>query len=73
MEDNYGKAGFKKLTGLRQDYPHLKVSVAIGGWNEGSGNYSAMAADPEKRKRFVQSAVEFVRKYNFDGLDLGKI
>jgi chitinase len=70
LEDNYGKGGFKKLTSLRKEYPHLKVSIAIGGWNEGSGNYSNMAAEPERRKRFVKSAVEFVRKHSFDGLDL---
>lgn len=47
-----------------------KVSLAIGGWNEGSKNYSRMAADREQRKRFVQSALDFVLKYKFDGLDL---
>lgn len=46
------------------------MSLAIGGWNEGSANYSRMAADSERRKRFVKSALEFVLKYNFDGLDL---
>lgn len=49
---------------------HKKVSLAIGGWNEGSKNYSRMAADPERRSRFVKSTTEFILKYNFDGLDL---
>lgn len=29
-----------------------------------------MSADAERRKRFIKSAVDFVRKYKFDGLDL---
>ena len=70
LEDNYGLKGFKKATDLRITYPHLKVMIAIGGWNEGSEKYSQMASDDDKRAKFVASAVEFVKKYNFDGLDL---
>lgn len=44
--------------------------MAIGGWNEGSANYSLMAADAERRKRFVKSALDFILRYKFDGLDL---
>jgi chitinase len=70
LKEDYGKDGYQKLTRLKQRYPHLKVSLAIGGWNEGSANYSALAKDPARRRRFVASAVDFIRKYNFDGLDL---
>eukprot|EP00095_Tigriopus_kingsejongensis_P008527 maker-scaffold81_size397536-snap-gene-1.12 protein:Tk08527 transcript:maker-scaffold81_size397536-snap-gene-1.12-mRNA-1 annotation:"chitinase" len=70
LEDNYGLAGFRKATALKHAYPDLKVTLAIGGWNEGSKKYSAMAADPEKRKIFAQSVVEFLQQHNFDGLDL---
>jgi len=70
LEDNYGLAGFKKATDLKYSFPKLKVSVAIGGWNEGSEKYSKMASDSSKRSAFVESAVQFLKKYNFDGLDL---
>ena len=46
------------------------MTLAIGGWNEGSQNYSIMARDPDKRKLFAASALNFIRRYNFDGLDL---
>ncbi|TRY70996.1 hypothetical protein TCAL_02426 [Tigriopus californicus] len=70
LEENYGLAGFRKATELKHAYPNLKVTLAIGGWNEGSKKYSDLAADPEKRKVFVQSVVEFLQQHNFDGLDL---
>lgn len=46
------------------------MSLAIGGWNEGSANYSRMVADSQHRKHFVKSATDFVLRYKFDGLDL---
>lgn len=70
LTDNYGKGGYQRFTRLKEKYPHLKVSLAIGGWNEGSTNYSEMAADANRRSKFVASVVDFIKKYNFDGLDL---
>jgi len=69
LYDNYGKGAFVRFTNLKKQNPSLKALIAVGGWNEGSENYSKMAADPAKRATFVQSAVELVRKYGFDGLD----
>ncbi|KDR12054.1 putative chitinase 2 [Zootermopsis nevadensis] len=70
LEDNYGKGNYKKMTALKNRYPHLKVSLAIGGWNEGSTNYSIMASNPASRQTFISSVSNFIRKYGFDGLDL---
>jgi chitinase len=70
LEDGGGRGGYKRLTSFKNTHKHLKVLLAIGGWNEGSKNYSDLAADPVRRGRFVVQASEFIRKYNFDGLDL---
>lgn len=70
LKEDYGKAGFDRINALKKTHPHLKVTLAIGGWNEGSKNYSIMAADPLRRQTFVQQATNFIRKHNFDGLDL---
>lgn len=70
LEEDYGKGSYKKMAGLMKRYPHLTVTVAIGGWNEGSANYSALAADPAKRKIFIDSVIKFLKKHNFHGLDL---
>jgi len=70
LEEGYGLQGYRKATDLKYAYNHLKVTIAIGGWNEGSKKYSEMAADPERRKRFVESVIAFCQEHNFDGLDL---
>ena len=45
--------------------------LALGGWNDSAGNkYSRLVNNPEARKKFVEHAVAFLKKHNFDGLDL---
>lgn len=70
LADNYGKGAFKRFTALKKQNPKLKALIAIGGWNEGSVKYSAMAQQPAARKVFAESVVDFCKKYNFDGLDM---
>ena len=42
----------------------------IGGWNSGSERFSVMAADPNKRKTFIDSLMPFLAMYGFEGVDL---
>jgi len=69
LYDNGGKGAYLRFTGLKKTNPQLKTILAIGGWNEGSINFSNMAADPAKRAVFIQSVMDMLVKYNFDGLD----
>lgn len=49
----------------------LKVSLALGGWNDSQGDkYSRLVNSPAARARFIKHVLEFLEKYNFDGLDL---
>ena len=57
------------LAGLRRPHPHLKILVSVGGWTW-SGGFSDAALTPESRRRFVASAVEFVRRHDLDGFDV---
>ncbi|XP_067139342.1 chitinase-3-like protein 1 [Centruroides vittatus] len=70
LKENYGKGAFQRFTGLKQYNPELKTLLAIGGWNEGSVKYSRMASNSATRKIFIDSCVELLKKYDFDGLDL---
>ncbi|MEE2681021.1 MAG: glycosyl hydrolase family 18 protein [Planctomycetota bacterium] len=54
---------------LREQYPHIKTLISVGGWTW-SGRFSDVALTEESRARFAQSCVEFIRQYNFDGVDL---
>ena len=48
-----------------------KVLIAIGGWNDSLGNkYSRLVNNPQSRKKFNDDVLAFIKKHNFDGLDL---
>lgn len=70
LEENYGKGAYKRFTKLCSINPDLRCILGIGGWNEGSPKYSAMANDPGRRSNFVKTVVPFLKKYGFQGLDL---
>lgn len=59
-----------QYTVLKKKYCNVKTLLAIGGWNEGSEKFSAVMADATLRGIFVNSALNWVRTYGFDGLDL---
>jgi chitinase len=65
----YDAENFRVLAGVRQKHPHLRILISVGGWTW-SGGFSDMAATPEARKRFVESAVDFVLRHDIDGFDV---
>lgn len=49
----------------------IRVTVAIGGWNDSLGSkYARMVLDPQARRKFIESVLIFCEKYGFEGLDL---
>lgn len=50
-------------------FPHLKIMLSLGGWTW-SKHFSTCTADPNKRKRFVESAVDMLDRTDADGLDV---
>ncbi len=63
------KGNLHQLQLLKQQNPGLQTLIAIGGWT-GSANFSDAALTPESRLLFAQSAVDFVTRYGFDGVDI---
>ncbi|KAG8181266.1 hypothetical protein JTE90_018785 [Oedothorax gibbosus] len=61
---------YEKFINLKTYNPKLKAMIAIGGWNEGSKRFSKLVESKSSRDRFVRSALSFLRKHKFDGLDL---
>ncbi len=54
---------------LREQHPHIKTLISVGGWTW-SGRFSDVALTEASRTLFAESCVEFIRTYNFDGVDL---
>nr|XP_023029162.1 probable chitinase 10 isoform X1 [Leptinotarsa decemlineata] len=60
---------YKRVTDFKSK--GIKVSIAIGGWNDSLGDkYSKLVNNPAARRRFIEHVLKFLDKYNFDGLDL---
>ena len=58
------------LTALRKVNPQLQVLVSVGGGGMGSAGFSELALSAEGRRRFVDSAVSIVERYDLDGVDV---
>ena len=64
------RGNFGQLAKLKQANPHLVILPSIGGWTL-SDPFFTLAADTNLRKRFVDSALQFLRDYPmFDGIDI---
>ena len=60
---------FALLTGLRKQNPSFTVLVSVGGWLW-STDFSDISLTPRSRSMFIQSVMEFLRRYDLDGLDI---
>jgi chitinase len=65
----HDRENFAILKGLKQQNTDLKVLVSVGGWTW-SKNFSDIALTKKSRNVFIDSAVDFVTKYDLDGLDI---
>jgi chitinase len=60
---------FNQLAQLKEKYPHMKVSIAVGGWTL-SKNFSSVCSTPAGREAFASSLATFLDTYRmFDGID----
>ncbi len=67
--DSSGKNNFRQLRQLKKKNPNLKTLISVGGWTW-SKHFSDVALTPQSRKVFADSAVEFIRQHQFDGVDI---
>ena len=64
------EGGYQAAIDLKKINPDLKVMIALGGWGDGSKQYSEMVSSKETRTKFIKSVVAFLEEYKFDGMDL---
>ena len=63
---------FRELRRLKARYPHLKLTISVGGW-AGSARFSDAALTDSSRRKFAGSAIDlFIRRWPglFDGVDI---
>jgi chitinase len=60
----------RQFTNLRNRFPETKYLFSVGGYTAGSTVFSNIARNPIARERFVNSVLNFVDRFNFDGMDL---
>ena len=58
----------KNIAALKDVNPDLKVMLSVGGW--GSGRFSEMASDDQRRMSFAQDCLKVVEEYGLDGIDI---
>jgi len=60
---------FKRVGAMKKK--GSKVLLALGGWNDSEGDhYHRLVKDPAARRKFIEHALKFIQKYEYDGLDL---
>lgn len=70
------KGHFNHLSSLKTQYPDVKTLISVGGWAETTGFYgmttdlNTCGLNQAGITTFNASAVEFIRQYGFDGVDV---
>ncbi|XP_060071119.1 acidic mammalian chitinase-like, partial [Ylistrum balloti] len=61
---------YRQINRIKNNYPHIKTLLSVGGWEAGSAEFSNMVSNRLSMFTFVRSVLTFFRSYDFDGLDL---
>lgn len=59
---------FERCVALKDTFPHLSVSISLGGAN--AAGFSQMAADSLKRLAFAADCARIIKQYKIDGIDV---
>ena len=59
----------QQLFEIKRMNRHLKVLMSIGGWGT-SGLFTEIMSNPSKMNNFINSSIELLVKYRFDGIDI---
>ncbi|WP_250674822.1 glycosyl hydrolase family 18 protein [Paraclostridium ghonii] len=63
------KGHFNLLQVMKKEFSDVKLLMSVGGWGGSRGFYAMMDTD-NGIDTFVESCVDFIRTYGFDGVDI---
>ncbi|XP_038675549.1 chitotriosidase-1-like [Scyliorhinus canicula] len=61
---------YKRFNNLKKKNKKLKTLLGFGGWNTRTSRYLNISNTLERRTAFINTAIEFLRRHRFDGLNL---
>ncbi|KAK6171442.1 hypothetical protein SNE40_019631 [Patella caerulea] len=70
LDESSEKGGYTELTSIKKRAPEVKVLLAVGGWVFGIEPFAELANTSESIDGFCKNAIKYLRKWDFDGLDL---
>ncbi|VDD87424.1 unnamed protein product [Enterobius vermicularis] len=70
LPSSYYIGTYATVTNLKKIDPDLKISLSFGGYSFGGYLFGLMASTETNRQKFISSAIEFARRYKFDGIDI---
>lgn len=68
--DGFKEGMYTRINKLKEKNSNLKVLLALGGWAFGSKPFQELVANQFRMNGFVYDSLEFLRKHEFDGLDI---
>ncbi|WP_226660747.1 glycosyl hydrolase family 18 protein [Microbulbifer aggregans] len=68
-DTHLGKGNLSAIKLLKERNPELKVLFSVGTWL-GSSHFSSLFSVPEKRDQFLNSSLNLIQNYGFDGLEI---
>jgi hypothetical protein len=58
---------FAQLRAIKQRHPHIKILIAMGGWDTQSDLFSFLVSDEGMRKSLFRNIPNFAKQHGFDG------
>ncbi|KUI60196.1 Chitotriosidase-1 [Cytospora mali] len=68
--NDYDTTLYTQFTDLKSQNAALKVFISVGGWDAGGAIFSSMTSTSANRAAFINSLLQFMKTYAFDGVDI---